>query len=185
MNERPALAAEWPVARASAAVAVAAAGATWLLALASAPLLAAGLLAAGPVAALPLAHGLLSGRQGETAFGAGVLILIAAGGATVGPVESAFALTLALGAWVVVAASLLSLVTRVEHIDPHVLRSLIGALTATGVIGVAVGGGAMAAAGRLPERTVSLEAAGVIVVVAAIGLATARLIAPATPKDRP
>src|SRR5262245_44941528 len=174
---------EWPFARGVAILALAAAAATWALALASTPLLAPGLLAAGPIAAVPLAHGLLSGRQGETAFGAGVVVLIATGGATVGPVAGGWALLLGLGAWIVVAASLLSLIGRVEQLDPRVLRSLIASFTVIGVGGLAIGGLAMALSGRLPERTIAFEAAGVIVVVAAIGLATARVAAPPSADD--
>jgi hypothetical protein len=169
---------EWPFARAAAILALAAAAATWALALANTPLLAPGLLAAGPVAGVPLAHGLLSGRQGETAFGAGIVVLIATGGATVGPVAGGWALLLGLGAWVVIAASLLSLIARVEQFDPRVLRSFIASLTLIGVGGLAVGGLAMAFSGRLPERTIAFEAAGVIIIVGAIGMATARITAP-------
>jgi hypothetical protein len=166
----------WPVARVAAVVSLAAAAGVWLLALLTAPSLAAILLAAGPVIAGPMAYGLVEGRAGVVAFGTGALLLVATGGATVGPVGSGWAAVLGAGTWVAFVASIVSLATRADQVDPRALRGIVGAATALGAVGLAVGTVVATFADGLPERTAAIEGLGVVTLVTAIGMLTAQML---------
>jgi hypothetical protein len=173
----------WPVATAAAWLALSAAIATWILTLATTPALASILIAAAPVIVGPLAFGLVTGRQGAASFGVGILLLVVLVGSTVETVPAGWVATLGLGGFATSSATFVSLVTRAESIDGRVLRSILGGLGALALVGVAGGALIVGLASELPERTLAVEAVAVLVLVTAIGLATAWLTGPDRTQD--